>query len=164
VCIPSFSSSGTLFCRTSIPPPLWHAEHTNGICYHNGSKSRHYGIYSHSGAATELPHAAAVAEYKTRHRSSTSMYSLTFCVRFLLPERHQWKPAVQTAAVMLTTPPSAAGRRPAARADPDRHTHRHTDTHTRVTTIHFASSTTHAKCNNNWRGNCARPLSDYVQL
>jgi len=29
----------------------------------------------------------------TRHRASTSMYSLTFCVRFLLPERHQRKPA-----------------------------------------------------------------------
>ena len=28
---------------------------------------------------------------QTRHRASTSMYSLTFCVRFLLPERHQWK-------------------------------------------------------------------------
>jgi len=39
------------------------------------------------------------------HRASTSMYSLTFCVRFLLPERHQWKPAVQAAAVMLRTPP-----------------------------------------------------------
>jgi len=72
------------------------------------------------------------------------MYSLTFCVRFLLPERHQWKPDVQAAAVMLTTPfpvdgqspanqprplliygaqfwerpPSPAGHRPAARADP----------------------------------------------
>ena len=66
------------------------------------------------------------------------MYSLTFC--FLLRERHQWKPAVQTAEVMLRTPPSPAGRprplpvrgarfwgrlppspagrRPAARADP----------------------------------------------
>ena len=43
------------------------------------------------------------------------MYSLTFCVRFLLQERHQWKPAVQTAAVMLRTPPSAAGRRRAGR-------------------------------------------------
>jgi len=29
--------------------------------------------------------------YSTRHRASTSMSSLTFCVRFLLPERHQWK-------------------------------------------------------------------------
>jgi len=29
--------------------------------------------------------------------------SLTFCVRFLLPERHQWKPTVQAAAVMLRT-------------------------------------------------------------
>ena len=46
----------------------------------------------------------------TRHRASTSMYSLTFCVRFLLPERHQWKPAVQAAAVMLRTPPPYAAR------------------------------------------------------
>ena len=46
------------------------------------------------------------------------MYSLTFCVRFLLPERHQWKHAVQTAAIMFRTPPSAADRRLAARADP----------------------------------------------
>ena len=55
---------------------------------------------------------------KTRHRASTSMYSLTFCVRFLLPECHLWKPAVQTAAVMLRTPPSPASHRPAALADP----------------------------------------------
>jgi len=45
----------------------------------------------------------------TRHRASTSMYSLTFCVRVMSPERHQWKPAVQAAAVMLRTPPSPAG-------------------------------------------------------
>jgi len=32
------------------------------------------------------------------------MYLLTFCVRVMLPERHQWKPAVQAAAVMLRTP------------------------------------------------------------
>ena len=32
------------------------------------------------------------------------MYSLTFCVRVMLPERHQWKPAVHAAAVMLRTP------------------------------------------------------------
>jgi len=30
----------------------------------------------------------------TRHRESTSMYSLTFCVRVVSPERHHWKPAV----------------------------------------------------------------------
>jgi len=42
---------------------------------------------------------------KTRHTASTSMYWITFCVRIMLPERHQWKPAVQTAAVMLITPP-----------------------------------------------------------
>ena len=46
----------------------------------------------------------------------TSMYSLTFCVRFLLPERHQRKPAVQAAAVMLRTPPSTANHRRASHA------------------------------------------------
>jgi len=50
----------------------------------------------------------------TRHRASTSMYSLTFCVRFLLPERHQRKPAVQAAAVLLRTPPSTANHRRAS--------------------------------------------------
>ena len=46
------------------------------------------------------------------------MYSLTLCVRVMLPERHQWKPAVQATAVMLRTPPpSTASHRPAARAD-----------------------------------------------
>jgi len=55
-----------------------------------------------------------VNKYHTRHRASTSMYSLTFCIRVMLPERHQWKPAVQAAAVMLRTPPSTASRRPAS--------------------------------------------------
>jgi len=41
----------------------------------------------------------------TRHRASTSMYSLTFCVRVMSPERHHWKPTIQAAAVMLRTPP-----------------------------------------------------------
>ena len=54
--------------------------------------------------------------HQTRHRASTSMYSLTFCVRFLLPER-QWKPADQAAAVMLRTPP-VGGRSPAGRLRP----------------------------------------------
>ena len=40
-----------------------------------------------------------------QHRASTSMYLLTFCIRFLLPKCHQWKPAVQTATIMLRTPP-----------------------------------------------------------
>jgi len=48
-----------------------------------------------------------------RHRASTSMYSLTFCVNFLLPERHQRKPAVQAATVMLRTPP-VDGQSPAS--------------------------------------------------
>ena len=44
------------------------------------------------------------------------MYSLTFCVRVMSPERHHWKPAVHTAAVMLRTPPSTASHRPASHA------------------------------------------------
>ena len=52
----------------------------------------------------------------TRHRAITSVYSLTFCVRVTLPERHQWKPAVQAAAVMQRTPPSTASHRPASHA------------------------------------------------
>jgi len=52
----------------------------------------------------------------TRHIASTSMYSLTFYVRFLLPERHQWKPAVHAAAVMLRTPPSTVNHRRASHA------------------------------------------------
>ena len=52
----------------------------------------------------------------TRHRASTSMYSLTFCVRVMSSERHHWKTAVQAAAVMLRTPPSTASHRPASHA------------------------------------------------
>ena len=43
------------------------------------------------------------------------MYSLTFCVRVMSPERHHWKPAVQAAAVMLRTPP-VDGQLPASHA------------------------------------------------
>jgi len=53
---------------------------------------------------------------RTRQRASTSMYSLTFCIRFLLRECHQRKPAVQAAAVMLRTPPSTANHRRANHA------------------------------------------------
>jgi len=41
----------------------------------------------------------------------------------MLPERHQWKLAVQAAAVMLRTPPSPAGHRPVARAHPAERSH-----------------------------------------
>ena len=57
------------------------------------------------------------SQLTTRHRASTSMYSLTFCVRFLLPERHQSKPAVQAAAVMLRTHP-VDGQSPASQPRP----------------------------------------------
>jgi len=52
----------------------------------------------------------------TRHRASTCMYSLTFCVCVVSPECHHWKPAVQAAAVMLRTPPSTASQRSASHA------------------------------------------------
>jgi len=42
------------------------------------------------------------------------MYSLTFCVRVMLPERHQWKPAVQAAAVMLRMPSPVTRQSPAS--------------------------------------------------
>jgi len=42
-------------------------------------------------------------------------------------------------------PCNSVGMRP--RTDRHRQTHTHTDTQTRATRIHFASSTTHAKCN-----------------
>ena len=48
------------------------------------------------------------------------MYSLTFCVRVMMPERHQWKPAVQAAAVMLRTPP-VDGQSPASQPRPTSH-------------------------------------------
>jgi len=38
---------------------------------------------------------------KTEQIRELGIDSLTFCVRIMLPERHQWKPAVQTAAVMF---------------------------------------------------------------
>jgi len=54
---------------------------------------------------------------KTRHRASTSMYSLTFCVRVMSPECHHWKPAIQAAAVMLRTP-AVDGQSPASQPRP----------------------------------------------
>ena len=32
------------------------------------------------------------------------MYWLTYCVRVMLPERHQWKPAVQAAVYVENAP------------------------------------------------------------
>ena len=74
-------------------------------------------------ASTALAMRALRRAVKTRHRARTSMYSLTFCVRVMLPERHQWKPGVKAAAVMLRTTPSPASHRPAARADPAERSH-----------------------------------------
>ena len=59
----------------------------------------------------------AITQDKTRHRASTSMYSLTFCVRVMSPESHHWKPAVQATTVMLRTPP-VDSQLPASQARP----------------------------------------------
>ena len=52
-----------------------------------------------------------------RHTHTDARDHNTFCVRFLLPERHQWKPAFQTAAVMLRTP-AVDGQSPASQPRP----------------------------------------------
>jgi len=44
------------------------------------------------------------------------MYLLTFCIHIMLSERQQWKPVVQTAAVMLRTPTSTASHWQASHA------------------------------------------------
>jgi len=48
------------------------------------------------------------------HTASTRMYSLTFCVRFLLPERHQWKARIPDCRSNVENAPVAGG--PAAPA------------------------------------------------
>ena len=67
--------------------------------------------------------------------------------------RLQIRPIVHKWRASPTTPPSYIRVRAVVwacgRGQTDTHTDRHTDKQTRVTTIHFASSTTHAKCNNN---------------
>ena len=73
-------------------------------------------IFSVYAARRLWPKFAPPQKCKTRHRANTSMYSLTLCVRFLMPERHQREPAVQAAAVMLRTSTSAANHRRASHA------------------------------------------------
>ena len=73
------------------------------LCFiigHDPAIERNWSIKSSSSLWSTVME----SQMTTRHRASTSMYSLTFCVRVMLPERHQWKPAVQAAAVMLRTP------------------------------------------------------------
>jgi len=60
---------------------------------------------------------SVITTKNTRHRASTIMYSLTFCVGVMSPERHHWKPAVQAATVMLRTPP-IDGQSPASEPRP----------------------------------------------
>ena len=146
----------------------------------------------------------------TRHRASTSMYSLTFRVRVTTPPQYgqngtahaagasmlslargvfanirsvwhcvrravglhadyrwalprissvaiatqpvhrlQIRPVVHNQGASPTTPPSYIRVRVIVQACGRGQTYRQTNTETRVSTIHFASSTTHAKCNKN---------------
>ena len=83
----------------------------------------------------------------TRHRATTSMYSLIFRVRVTtFRSMDEMERRTQQARRFYRwrgeSSPACVGMRPRT----DKHTQTHTQT--RVTTIHFASSTTHAKCNN----------------
>ena len=85
---------------------------------------------------------------------SPSSYSLSF---FLVPfpcthcKSAQWCTTIggslYHAPKLHPGPCSSVGVRPRRDRQTDRQTHTHTHTQTRVTTIYFASSTTHAKCN-----------------
>ena len=95
----------------------------------------------------------------TRRRASTSMYVLANIIsrsRYVAiamqpVHRLQICPIVHNQGTFPTTSPNYIRvrqqcRHAAADRQTDRHTDRHqTDTQTRVTTIHFASSTTHAQ-------------------
>ena len=80
------------------------------------------------------------------------MYSLTFRVRVMLPQQRnpcidcKFAKQCTTRGHPLPLPQITSGSVQQCRhATADRQTQTHTQT--RVTTIHFASSTTHAKCN-----------------
>ena len=92
----------------------------------------------------------------TRHRASTSMYSLAFRVRAIATQpvhRLQIRPIVHNQGASLPLLQVTSGSLQQcgyAAADRQTDTDTQTDTQftqTRVTTIHFASSTSHAKCN-----------------
>jgi len=51
-----------------------------------GEMQKHKIAFFHSNAVLLR------CQTSTRHRASTSMYSVTFCVRVMSPERHHWKP------------------------------------------------------------------------
>jgi len=97
------------FRPTSIMAKRWPTSATAELLL---KVARTESVYCHAAVVIAV---ADNSTNKTRHRASTSMYSLTFCVRVMLPERHQWKPAVQAAAVMLRTPP-VDGQSPASSA------------------------------------------------
>ena len=52
----------------------------------------------------------------TRHSASTSMYSLTFCVRVMMPKRHQWEARSPGRRSNVENAPSTASHWPASHA------------------------------------------------
>jgi len=82
------------------------------FCIYNDNGSMHWQLIFLVSARFDF-----TSKWITRHTASTSMYSLTFCVRLMSPECHHCKPAVQAAAVMLRTPP-IDGQSPASQAAP----------------------------------------------
>jgi len=93
-------------------PYHWVARQNLCICTHTHTQT------SSSDMQPQINQTYGRGTVVTRHRASTSMYWLTFCVRVMSAERQHWKPTVQAAAVMLRTPPSPAGHQSATRAHP----------------------------------------------
>ena len=99
-CVPLQMHSFYQILSSSLNTMLIVDKHSSGVC------------------CGEFPMSQIDRKSKTRHGASTSMYSLTFCVRVVSPARHHWKPAVQATAVMLRTPPPVDGQSPASQPRP----------------------------------------------
>ena len=88
---------------------------TSQLCQRTGINNARHRLWLSTGTTTTTIsfhiHYTTSTTSSTRHRASTSMYSLTFCVRFLLRERHQRKPAVQAASNVKNAPSTANHRR-----------------------------------------------------
>ena len=94
------------------------------------------------------------------------MYSLTFRACVMLPQQRNLCPDCKSAQQCTTRghPLPFPKLHPGPCNSVGMQTHTQTDTQTRVTTIHFASSTTHAKCSNKWKWSTQfdiRPIQSY---
>jgi len=100
----------------------------------------------------------------TRHRASRNMYSLTLRVRVMLPQQRNPCTDCKSAQQLGGIPYHSAKLHPGPcySVGMGPRTDRQTGTQTRVTTIHFASSTTHAKCNDDHNKNVIVLFATFV--